>query len=98
MVPHPHAWLVSAATLICGSNCHPTPLQASPQTNRSAPQVIPPSVDLRNSTLVPGAARGALVGIDPRDELVDEVRVTGVGGDRRLPIALVLIWRASRLF
>src|SRR6266487_3118466 len=54
MVPHPQDWLVSVATLICGLNCHPTPLQASPQTNCSAPQVVPLSADLRNNKLVPG--------------------------------------------
>ncbi len=58
----------------------------------------PPVGGLTEQHACPRAARGALVGIDPRDELVDEVRVIGVGGDRRLPIALVLIWRACRLF
>src|SRR5215813_13771892 len=54
IVPHPQDLLVSVATLICGSNCHPTPLQASPQTNSSPPQLVPPSADLRNRTLVQG--------------------------------------------
>src|SRR5712692_2254428 len=53
-VPHPQPRFVSVATLIWGSNCHPTPLQANPHTNCSGPHVVPPSVDSRDSTLVPG--------------------------------------------
>ena len=45
----------------------------------------------------PRAARRALVGVDPGDQLVDQARVARVGGDRGLPVALVPIRRAGRL-
>ncbi len=45
----------------------------------------------------PGAARGALAGVDPGDELVDQVRVMGIGSDRGLPVALMLKRRAGSL-
>src|SRR6266571_3873792 len=52
--PQPHAGLVLLAMRIWGSNCHPMVLQAAPHTKVSGPKVVPPSVERRNRTLVPG--------------------------------------------